>query len=64
MPAVQMKLLTGEDNVDSWSEQKVWDAALLNTRLVVSTYQVLLHALIHSFVKLGSLGLIIFDEGR
>jgi hypothetical protein len=49
--------------VDSWSTQKVWDAFLLNVRLVVSTYQVLLDALGHAFVKMGSLALIVFDEG-
>ncbi len=63
IPAVKAKFLCGEDDVDSWSEKKIWDAVLRNVRIVVSTPQILLDALSHAFVGLGSLSLIVFDEG-
>ena len=63
MPGVQMRSLTGSDNVDAWSNQETWDAALLNIRVVVSTYQILFDALAHAFVTLDLLSLIVFDEG-
>lgn len=63
IPAVQIKFLSGDDNVDSWSDQAVWDAVLLNVRIVVSTYQILLDALSHAFVRMERLSLIVFDEG-
>ncbi len=49
--------------MDSWSEQRIWDAFLYNVRVVVSTYQVLLDALSHAFVKMSTLALMVFDEG-
>lgn len=57
-----MKLITGRDNVDSWSE-KTWAPILATTRLVVSTYQVLEDALSHAFLTMEQLALIVFDEG-
>lgn len=62
--SVQAKLLCGEESVKTWSEQRVWDAMLHNIRIVVSTYQILLDALIHSFVSIDSLSLLVFDEGQ
>jgi ERCC4-related helicase len=61
--SVQLRLITGADNVDSWSEQRVWDDILLNIRIVVSTYQILFDAISHGFVRLDSLSLIVLDEG-
>lgn len=60
--AASMKLLTGKDNVDTWSAS-IWDIILRDVRIVVSTYQVLLDALCHSFVKMDRISLIVFDEG-
>ncbi|KAI0407085.1 RNase3 domain-containing protein [Xylaria palmicola] len=60
----QIKLLTGTDNVDSWSDNRIWDEYLKNVRVVVSSYQVLLDAITHAFVKLDRLCLIIFDEAH
>lgn len=40
LPAYQLRLLLGADNVDLWSEQHIWDSVLLNVRIVVSTHQV------------------------
>jgi len=42
----------------------LWDAVLKNVKIVVSTYQILYDALSHGFVKMESLALIVFDEGK
>ena len=63
-PGVQSKLILGSDNVEAWSSKPgVWDAVLYNTRVVVSTYQILFDAVTHALVPLSSLGLIVIDEG-
>lgn len=62
--SVQMKLLSGADNYDTWSEPRVWDAFLKNVRVVVSTHQVLFDAVSHAFVPLSRISLLIFDEGK
>ncbi|KAG0646281.1 ATP-dependent helicase DCL-2 [Hyphodiscus hymeniophilus] len=62
--SVQIKCLKGEDGVDRWSSQNEWDTVLRNVRIVVSTFQVLLDALSHAFIKMESLALIIFDEAH
>nr|ALJ83737.1 dicer like-protein 2 [Colletotrichum lindemuthianum]ALJ83741.1 dicer like-protein 2 [Colletotrichum lindemuthianum] len=64
IPTVQIKFLSGDDNVDSWSDQSIWDSVLSNVRIVVSTYQILLDALSHAFVPLQRLSLIVFDEAH
>ena len=64
MPAYKMRLLTGQDNVDKWSEVSIWEAALDQTRVVVSTHAVLSDALRHGFVQLTLLALLVFDEGK
>ena len=63
MAAVPMKLITGNDNVDTW-EAPIWEAVLDGVRIVVSTYQILLDALSHAFVRMDQLALIVFDEGK
>jgi hypothetical protein len=63
-PEVQSRLIRGSDNVAAWSTKPgVWDAVLLNTRIVVSTYQILFDAVSHALVPLSALGLIVIDEG-
>ncbi len=57
-------MLSGADNVDTWSDNRIWDDYLNNVRVVVSTYQVLLDAITHAFVKMSQLCLIVFDEGE
>lgn len=64
LPAVPTRLLTGNDGVDRWKNQQVWDAALRNISVVISTYAVLSDALDNGFVKIGELALLIFDEGN
>ncbi|KAL8397756.1 hypothetical protein RB594_004458 [Gaeumannomyces avenae] len=64
LPSIGVKILTGDDNVDSWSNQSIWDAVLFETRVVVCTYQILFDALSHSFVTLDTISLIVFDEAH
>jgi ERCC4-related helicase len=64
LPAYQSRFLSGEDQVDTWSDQPTWDAILKNIRIVISTHQVLLDALTHGFIKLSQIALLIFDEGQ
>lgn len=63
LPAFQTRMLSGADNVDHWSTQRVWDDLLLNIRIVISTPQVLLSALSNGFINLTRVALLIFDEG-
>ena len=63
LPSVGTRLLVGSDNVDRWGEKRVWDAALDQVRIVVSTHAVLAQALDHTFVSLQQLALLVFDEG-
>lgn len=62
MPAVQIKLLTGAI-IDKWSNTKTWDDFLNDTRIVVSTYQLLYDAISHAFVRFDRLTLLVVDEG-
>ncbi|KAK7189216.1 dicer-like protein 2 [Paraphaeosphaeria sporulosa] len=62
LPAYETQLLTGNDNVDHWTDQRTWDAVLANVRIVVSTHKVLLDACDHGFVRMSKLALLIFDE--
>lgn len=62
IPSVQVKFLSGADNVDRWTDPQHWDIVLKNTKILVCTYQILLDALTHAFIKMDSLGLIVFDE--
>ncbi|PGH14756.1 hypothetical protein AJ80_05800 [Polytolypa hystricis UAMH7299] len=64
LPAFQTRMLSGADDLDHWSTQKIWDDILHNIRIVVSTPQVLLDALEHGFVTLKRIALLVFDEGE
>jgi ERCC4-related helicase len=63
MPAVSMRALTGDDGVDCWSNQAIWNRALDGMKVVISTHAVLADALTHGFIQLPQLALIVFDEG-
>lgn len=63
IPWVQEKVITGAVGVDSWSAS-TWDTALINVKIVITTPQVLLDALLHGFVNISSLALLVFDEGK
>jgi ERCC4-related helicase len=64
LPSYNVLVLSGQDGVDHWAEQSVWDSVLHNVRIVVSTHQILYDALAHGFVKMDDLALLIFDEGQ
>lgn len=63
LPSYNVLVLNGQDDVDHWTEQNIWDSVLHNVRIVLSTHQVLLDALSHAFVKMDELALLVFDEG-
>lgn len=63
IPSVQTKIITGANQVDSWSGA-TWDGALVNVKIVITTHQVLLDALLHGFVQISSLALLVLDEGQ
>lgn len=64
LPAVKSRTLTGQDKVELWTEQAIWDAILKDMQVVVSTHAVLADAMSNGFVRVSQLGLLIFDEGR
>ncbi|KAM4066852.1 ribonuclease III domain-containing protein [Hirsutella rhossiliensis] len=61
--STRIKLLTGNENVDTWNAD-TWDLAMEDVRIVVSTYQILLDALSNAFLSINRLALIIFDEAH
>jgi ERCC4-related helicase len=63
LPTIRIRLVVGSDNVDKWSTQQIWNIALSDVRVVVSTHQVLADALSNGFVVMERLALIVFDEG-
>lgn len=63
LPGYGIQILSGNDDIEHWTEQSIWDAVLHGIRIVLSTYQVLLDALTHGFVRMSKLALLIFDEG-
>ncbi|KAL7785817.1 hypothetical protein V8C37DRAFT_393414 [Trichoderma ceciliae] len=61
IPAVPMAIVAGNRNIRTWG-QDVWDAVLNNSRVVITTPQVLLDALGHGYVSMSHLALIVYDE--
>lgn len=49
--------------MERWTTQSIWDAILLNIRIVVSTPQILLDALSNGFLRLTRIALLVLDEG-
>ncbi|KAH9825776.1 putative helicase family Dicer subfamily protein [Teratosphaeria destructans] len=64
LAAFRIITLTGADGVDKWTDQRLWDAALLGVDVVVGTPAVLADALTHGFVRMDRLSLLIFDEAH
>lgn len=64
IPGAVIKILSGNDGIDTWTGLSMWNAFLKNADIVVSTYKVLQDALQHVFVSLDALSLIVFDEGE
>ncbi len=63
IPGKTFKFICGADDVEAWSTKGTWDSILKGVRAVVSTYRILLDAVMHGFVSLQSLSLIVIDEG-
>jgi len=61
--SVEIRSFSSHDKVDVWTLQ-VWEATLRNVRVAVATYGVLQNALSAGFVKMDSIALIVFDEGK
>ena len=64
LPEYQLRTLTGEDKVEFWSSQSIWDDALSGMNVVVSTPQVLFDALSNAFVSLRNISLLVIDEAH
>jgi len=62
--SVVVKSLTGNDLVDTWSSQQIWDAVLCGVDVLVCTFQIYADALRHGFVKLSDASLLVFDEAH
>ncbi|KAK0472051.1 hypothetical protein IW261DRAFT_1343854 [Armillaria novae-zelandiae] len=62
---VPVGLISGSMEPDQWKDESLWRKVLETHRIVVSTPQVLLDALRHSYIKMGrDIGLMIFDEAH
>ncbi|PPJ60352.1 hypothetical protein CBER1_10883 [Cercospora berteroae] len=64
LSAYGIRLLTGADEVDKWTDQPLWDAVFVNVRVVVATPAILRDVLTHAFVKISRLALCVFDEAH
>jgi endoribonuclease Dicer len=62
---VPVGLVTGALEPNQWTDLALWRRVLNTHRIMVSTPQVLLDALSHGYVHLGTdIGLLIFDEAH
>ncbi|KAG6909556.1 hypothetical protein DXG01_016804 [Tephrocybe rancida] len=62
---VSVGIISGSKEPDQWKNASLWQTALRNNRIMVTTPQVLLDALRHSYVSLGrDVSLLIFDEAH
>ncbi|KAK0494093.1 hypothetical protein EDD18DRAFT_1356040 [Armillaria luteobubalina] len=62
---VSVGLISGSLEPDQWRDESLWRKVLETHRIVVSTPQVLLDALRHSYIQMGrDIGLMIFDEAH
>lgn len=58
-------LISGSKEPDQWKNSALWQTVLRNNRVVVTTPQVLLDALRHSYVSLSrDISLLVFDEAH
>ncbi|KAJ6513203.1 hypothetical protein C8R45DRAFT_891160 [Mycena sanguinolenta] len=63
--AVPVGLISGSIYPDQWKDKALWQTVLKTYRIMVSTPQVLLDALHHAYINLGTdIGLLIFDEAH
>jgi ERCC4-related helicase len=62
---VPIALVSGHLQPEQWKDPALWRAVVGSHRIVVSTPQVLLDALRHGYVQLGThVGLLVFDEAH
>ncbi|KAK0470329.1 uncharacterized protein EV420DRAFT_1258136 [Desarmillaria tabescens] len=62
---VSVGLISGSLEPNQWKDASLWKRVIETHRIVVSTPQVLLDALRHSYVQMGrDIGLMIFDEAH
>lgn len=64
IPSAKTRILTGQDSVETWTDQAIWNNVLKDIRIVCSTHAVLSDALNHGFVRMSQLALLVFDEGK
>ncbi|KXT08533.1 hypothetical protein AC579_5406 [Pseudocercospora musae] len=64
LSAYGVRLLTGADGCEKWSDRRLWSASLANIRVVVATPAILLDALTHAFMHMARLALCVFDEAH
>lgn len=58
-------IISGALQPDQWKDKKLWRDVLDTHRIIISTPQVLLDALRHGYIRLGSdIGLLVFDEAH
>lgn len=64
-PGVGVRLLSGDLADKLWTNKKLWDAIMINTRVIVSTPAVLTDAVhTHAYIHVSKLALIVVDEGE
>lgn len=64
LPAFRFRLITGNDNAEYWKSEEIWDKALHNIQVVVSTPRILLDALDSAFVFMKDISLLVLDEAH
>lgn len=63
--SVPVGLITGDAAPDQWKDASLWSRVLKSNRIIVSTPQILLDALSHSYVSLEThISLLVFDEAH
>jgi len=62
--SVVVKSLTGNDAVQTWSSQQIWDDVLSGVDVLVCTFQIYADALRHGFAKLSDASILVFDEAH
>ena len=62
---VSVGLISGVNEPDQWRDRELWRRVLSTHHIIVSTPDVLLNALRHGYVHLGTnIGLLVFDEAH
>jgi ERCC4-related helicase len=63
--SVPVGLISGSNEPEQWKDKTLWRSVLETYRIMVTTPQVLLDALHHGYISIGTdIGLLIFDEAH